>query len=264
VLREVRATYYGQVSYSDWLLGELLEALERTGRASDTALFVASDHGDYAGDYGLVEKWPSGLESCLTHVPLMARLPGGTPGSVCREMVELFDLMPTLLELAGTRATHTHFARSLVPQLHGAPGDPQRAAFSEGGYNTYEPQAFEPRLGGLYGPKTALQNQHPQTVSRCASVKTTRHTFIARPGGVSELYDRVKDPRETCNLIDSQAHARVRESLQARLMNWYINTTGVPPTDRDPRPTPPYYPMPEPSSDPGAPAQILDQGATRE
>jgi hypothetical protein len=47
-------------------------------------------------------------------------------------------------------------------------------------------------------------------------------------------------------------------------MNWYINTTGVPPTDRDPRPTPPYYPMPEPSSDPGAPAQILDQGATRE
>ena len=29
------------------------------------------------------------------------------------EMVELFDIMPTLLELAGTRATHTHFARSL-------------------------------------------------------------------------------------------------------------------------------------------------------
>jgi arylsulfatase A-like enzyme len=260
-LRQVRATYYGQVSYCDWLLGELLEALERTGRTADTALFVGSDHGDYAGDYGLVEKWPSGLESCLTHVPLIGRIPGGTPGVVCREMIELFDVMPTFLELAGTRATHTHFARSLLPQLHGAQGDPQRAAFSEGGYNVYEPQAFEPRLGGLYGAKTDLQNQRPGTVARCASVKTTRHTLIARPGGQSELYDRATDPGETRNLIDSHPHTSVREALQVRLMNWYINTTGVAPLDKDPRATPPYYPTPEHADDPGALARILDQGA---
>ena len=263
-LRRVRATYYGQVSYSDWLLGELLEALERTGRHADTALFVSSDHGDYAGDYGLVEKWPSGLESCLTHVPLIARTPGGNPGVVYREMIELFDIMPTFLELAGTKATHTHFARSLLPQMHGAPGDPERAAFSEGGYNVYEPQAFEPRLGGLYGPKTDLQNQRPDTVVRCASVKTRRHTFIARPGGQSELYDRAADPGETRNLIDSHAHATVRESLQARLLSWYINTTGVPADDKDPRATPPYYPTPVHPADPEALGRILDEGATRD
>jgi choline-sulfatase len=262
-LRQVRATYYGQVSYSDWLLGELLEALERTGHAADTAVFVASDHGDYAGDYGLIEKWPSGLESCLTHVPLIARLPGGTPG-VCQEMIELFDIMPTFLDLAGTKATHTHFARSLLPQLHGAPGDRARAAFTEGGYNEYEPQAFEPRLGGLYGVKTDLQNQHPETVRRCASVKTPRYTLIDRPGGQSELYDRAVDPRETHNLIDSHAHASVREALRDRLLNWYINTTGVPPTDKDPRALPPYYPTPEHSNDPGALGRILDEGASLE
>jgi choline-sulfatase len=89
-------------------------------------------------------------------------------------MNELYDIMPTFLELAGTKAAHTHFARSLLPQIHGAPGDPQRAAFSEGGYNIYEPQAFEPQLGGLYAPKTNLQNEQPGTVSRCASVKTQR------------------------------------------------------------------------------------------
>ena len=77
--RKLRSVYYGQVSYSDWLLGELLEAMDRTSRARDTALLVCSDHGDYAGDFGLVEKWPSGLEDCLTRVPLMARIPGGTP-----------------------------------------------------------------------------------------------------------------------------------------------------------------------------------------
>jgi len=257
-LRKVRATYYGQVSYSDWLLGELLEALERTGRAADTALVVSSDHGDYAGDYGLIEKWPSGLESCLTRVPLIARIPGGTAGTVCREMVELFDIMPTFLELAGTHATHTHFARSLLPQLHGAPGNVDRAAFTEGGYNVYEPQAFEPRLGGLYAPKTDLQNERPETISRCASVRTTRYTYIARPGGQSELYDRAQDPGETRNLIDSHAHAPTREALQLRLMNWYINTTGVPASDKDPRDTPPFYPTPAHPYDPAAIAHILD------
>ena len=42
--------------------------------------------------------------------------------------------MATMLEMADVPAQHTHFARSLVPQLHGAPGDPTRAAFAEGGY----------------------------------------------------------------------------------------------------------------------------------
>ncbi|WP_395407390.1 sulfatase-like hydrolase/transferase [Pseudoduganella sp. UC29_106] len=243
-LRRVRATYYGQVSYADWLFGHLLDALDRTGHANDTALFVASDHGDYAGDYGLVEKWPSGLESALTHVPLIARIPGGARGAVCKDMVELYDIMATMLELGGASATHTHFARSLLPQLHGAPGDPERAAFSEGGYNTYEPQAFEPPLAGIYFAKSALQNSQPDMVARVASVKTRRYNYIARPGGQSELYDRLSDPRENRNLIDSPAHAKVRAELQNRLLNWYINTTGVPPLDKDPRDLPPFYPTP--------------------
>jgi choline-sulfatase len=258
VMRQVRATYYGQVSYSDWLLGELLEALERTGHARDTALFCASDHGDYAGDYGLVEKWPSGLETCLTHVPLLARVPGVAGAAASREMVELYDIMATMLELGGTRATHTNFARSLLPQIHGRPGDPNRAAFSEGGYNVYEPQAFEPRLGGLYGPKTSLQNDKPDTISRCAAVKTTRFTYISRPGGQSELYDRAADPMETNNLIDDGSAAATREALQTRLLNWYIDTSGVPASDKDPRNLPPYYPQPSQDTAPGTVERILD------
>lgn len=258
-LRKVRATYYGQVSYSDWLLGELMEALERTGHAKDTALIASSDHGDYAGDYGLIEKWPSGLESCLTHVPLIARTPGGTAGHVGREMNELYDIMATFLDLAGTRATHTHFARSLLPQLHGAAGDPKRAAFTEGGYNIYEPQAFEPEAGGLYAPKTELQNERPETITRCASIKTPRYTFIARPAGQSELYDRQSDAGETRNLIDSKAHEGVREELQLRLVNWYIDTSGVPASDKDPRDLPPYYPTPRQTAAPGERERLLDQ-----
>lgn len=259
VLREIRAAYYGNVSFSDWLLGELLEAVDRTGHAADTAIIASSDHGDYAGDYGLVEKWASGLESCLTHVPLISRVPGGVSGAVRPEMYELFDIMPTLLELGGTRASHTHFARSLVPQICGEFGNVNRAAFSEGGYNIYEPQAFHPPFAsGMYAPKTNLENDQPQTVSRCASVKTARYTYIVRPQGQSELYDRAEDPHETNNLLDSKTHQAVREELQMRLVNWYINTSGVPPMDRDPRATPPFDPIPHPKSHLGARNEILD------
>ncbi|AIT81819.1 sulfatase (plasmid) [Novosphingobium pentaromativorans US6-1] len=244
-LRQVRATYYGQVSYTDWLLGELMDAIDRTGHADDTALIASSDHGDYAGDYGLIEKWPAGLEDCLTHVPLIIRAPGGKAGHVVEEMTELYDIMPTMLELAGTGATHTHFAVSLIPQLQGAAGDPDRAAFSEGGYNTYEPQAFEPRLGGLYAPKTDLQNLQPKTVARVASVKTRETTFIARPEETSELYDRARDSGLTRNRAADPKAASTVNAMQLSLMNHYIRTTGVPPKDKDRRDTPPYYPTPD-------------------
>lgn len=236
--RKVRAVYYGKVSYSDWLLGELMNALERAGRAADTALFVCSDHGDYAGDYGLVEKWPSGLEDCLTHVPLIARVPGGVAAHVASDLVELYDIMPSCLELAGTRATHTHFARSLLPQLHGSAGDAARAAFTEGGYNTYEPQAFEPVIEGLYGPKTRLQNEQPETITRCAAVRSPRYKFIDRPNDQSELYDCASDPLQQNNLFGEPAVREVQSQLQARLAHWYVDTSGVPPVKRDPRGAP--------------------------
>lgn len=260
-MREIRATYYAQVSYSDWLLGELLQAMERTGRNRDTALVFSSDHGDYAGDYGLVEKWPGALETCLTHVPLIARIPGGAEGVTDPNMVELYDIMATFLDLAGVQANHTHFARSLAPQIHGAPGDPNRAAFTEAGYNIYEPQAFEPpgEGGFLYRKKHDVQNDQPDTVLRCASVRTRQHTYIARPGGQSELYDRSKDPMETTNLIDDAAHHKIRDDLQTRLVNWYIDTTGVPPMDKDPRNAPPHPPSRLQPVSPEERARALDR-----
>jgi arylsulfatase A-like enzyme len=248
-LRNIRAVYYGMVSYSDWLLGELMEALERTGHDKDTALFVSSDHGDYSGDYGLIEKWPSGMEDCLTHVPLIARVPGGKQGVVAPDIVELFDIMPSFLELGGTEAKHTHFARSLLPQMHGLAGDPERAAFIEGGYNVYEPQAFEPVTAGLYGAKTSLEAQKPRDVSRTAAIRTKTHKLIWRPQGDSELYDCRNDPDMRHNLINDASASSVRVALLEKLTSWYVNTSGVPNSWKDDNGLPARYPTPSINSD---------------
>jgi arylsulfatase A-like enzyme len=259
--RKIKAVYYGQVSYSDWLMGELLAALERKGRDKDTAVFLFADHGDYTGDFGLVEKWPSGLEDCLTHVPLIVRVPGGKQGVVADEMVELYDVMQTSLDLAGTTAQHTHFSRSLIPQITGGSGDPDRAAFAEGGYNIYEPQCFEPlgAGGGPYVGKIRLQNERPETVSRSAMVRTRDYKLIVRPQGQSELYSSKDDPQERNNLVGDTSVGKVQADLQNKLLNHCIETTGIAPTDKDPRDLPAFYPTNENLKTPDWQRNILDK-----
>jgi choline-sulfatase len=259
-LRKVRAAYYGKVSYSDWLLGELMEAIERTNHTADTALFILSDHGDYAGDYGLVEKWPSGMEDCLTHVPLIARMPGGTENHVASEQTQIFDVMATCLDLADIQARHTHFARSFVPRLQGSAGDPQRASFVEGGYNTYEPQCFEaePPKGGTYYPRLHLHHAEPETVSRCAAIKTKDFNFVSRPQGESEFYLLKDDPLQKNNRFDDRDVQAMQQEAQTLLLHWYVDTTGIAPWGTDARDFPPYIQRP---TFPGtsSPAEILDK-----
>ena len=240
--REIQALYLGMISYNDWLLGEVLECLAANGYEENTTILFFSDHGDWAGDYGLVEKWPSGLDDTLTRVPLVIRTPGGAEGHVVEEQAELFDIMPTILELAGIEPRHTHFAESLVPQLRGAAGNPERAVHAEGGYDLHEPHCFEgygdenrgPEQ--IYYPKFTLQQDEPLTVCRATMIRTTDWKLIRRPAGVSELYDLRNDPRELTNLYANPAQAEVRRALEKRALDWYVRTADVTPFDRDPRP----------------------------
>jgi arylsulfatase A-like enzyme len=125
---------------------------DRTGHSRDTAVLPCSDHGDYAGDCGLIEKWPAGLEDCRNHVPLIVRIPGGKEGNVSRELTELYDIMPTCLDLAGTNAT-----------------------------------------------------QRPDTITRCAAVRTARYKYIDRPNDQSELYDCQQDSMQLTNMFGDTA-----------------------------------------------------------
>ena len=242
--RKIQAVYLGMIGFVDEMLGRLLDALDEANLADETAVFVLSDHGDWAGDYGLVEKWPSALDDCLTRIPLVARVPGGAKGHVVGEPVEAFDVMATVLELAEVPAGHTHFARSLVSQLRGAAGDPNRAAFAEGGYSLHEPHCFEGvperdagRIapGHIYYPKHEVQQEHPESVSRSVMVRTMTHKLIYRAQGVCELYDLAADPRELSNVYDRAECAGVRRELESRLLNWYVETCDVTPFDEDSR-----------------------------
>ncbi|HLK51587.1 MAG TPA: sulfatase-like hydrolase/transferase [Bryobacteraceae bacterium] len=244
LFRRIHAVYLGQISYFDWVFGEMLAAIDNAGRAQDTYVFLFSDHGDFAGDYGLVEKWPNAMPDVLTRIPLIVRGPGVAAGHTAAGQVELFDVMATCLELAGVRARHRHFAQSLRPQMSGGAGDRNRPVFCEGGYNTSEPWAFEPLdqfadPSNPYYPKVALQNQEPDTVTRSTMIRTLTHKLILRPDDQSELYDFATDPRELHNAYGDSAYQGVQERLTAALADWYVRTSDVAPPERDPRGFPP-------------------------
>ena len=248
--RKLHAVYLGSISYSDYLFGLLLAAVDEFGWSDSTTIAVFADHGDYAGDYGLVEKWPSGLEDVLTRVPLIVRTPGGAKGHVVDTPVQLYDIVPTMLDIAGISLNHVQFGVSQKDQiLHGAVGDANRAVFAEGGYGTNEPRDFEgdvstggiPSKGNIYYPKLLQQQERPLSVCRAAMVRTTTHKLIVRTDPTTdmehecELYDLVNDPRETRNVYGNTSYSTVQAELKDRLFMWYMQTADVTPWLEDNR-----------------------------
>lgn len=249
VLEKIYAVYLGMNSYVDTMLGGIIKALEEKNLMEDTAIIICSDHGDWAGNYGLVEKWPNAMDDDLVKVPLIIRMPGNKEGHVVTGQVEMFDIMPTVLELAGITPQHSHFAQSLLPQLKGAEGDLDRPAFCEGGYDTWEPHCSEGYEGELhkmrnyvmrfpdniYYPKILQQKEHPETVCRTTMIRTLNHKLIKRTSGEDELYDLVNDPRECHNIIHQQEYQSVRAELEGKMLNWYLKTSDTVPVNDDPR-----------------------------
>lgn len=242
--RKLNAAYLGMISFTDWLLGELMAVMEEKGLFENTILIVSSDHGDWAGDYGLVEKWPSDYSDTLTHVPLLVKAPGNKAGHVVEGPVEMFDLMPSVLELAGLSTTHTHFARSFVPQLHGEAEDKNRLVFAEGGYETQEPHVFEgrwnlwnknPEQDSIYLPKGKLQQEIPESVCRTTMIRSLNHKLIRRTAGQDELYDLENDPRELENLIDDSGMQETKSDLERAMLDWFMKTSDTVPVGGDPR-----------------------------
>jgi arylsulfatase A-like enzyme len=252
---EIVAVYYGMVSRVDAQFGRVLAALEESGAAVRTATVFFTDHGEYLGDYELVEKWPSGLHDCLVHVPLIISAPGCRRGESTDALVELVDVMPTLLELAGVPGGHTHFGRSLLPLLRGEADTHRDAAFSEGGFLVEEEPHFEPFHPPPYHVKTSLQHELPALVGKAVAIRTRRWTYVYRLYEQHELYDREADPGELVNLIGRPELAETERELRDRILEFMVSTGDVFPWNRDPR-----WPavegrrvaVPRPSSDPPA------------
>jgi arylsulfatase A-like enzyme len=240
--REIAAVYHGMVSRMDSQLGRILNALGDD--LDDTIVLFFSDHGEYLGDYGLIEKWPSGMHDCLTRDPLIMAGPGISAGAEAAGMVELIDIVPTLYDLAGIEPDYTHFGKSLAPLLANPAAAHRRYAFTEGGYLADEHDQFE-TPGFPYDLKGKAQHDRPETVGKAVAIRSADWTYVWRLYEPPELYDRHADPQELHNLAGKPEHGPLEAEMRDELLRWMIETADVMPWTEDPRFPPIELPTPQ-------------------
>lgn len=177
--------YDGEIAYLDAQLHQLLEHPRLA--AEDTIVVVVGDHGESLGEHGEQTHALLAYDSTL-HVPLIVRAPGIQAGMRVAAPASQVDLASTLLDLVDRPALPGTDGQSLVPLLEGRPW---QATSSYG--ETYLPFY-------TYG------------WSKLRTLRSGRWKFIEAPE--PELYDIVRDPRETTNLIDQEpgvAHDLARD-----------------------------------------------------
>ena len=98
--------YYALVTEIDHCVGEILKALDEAGIAEETIVIYTSDHGDFVGNHGMVEKAALGqnVYEDILNIPLIIRYPGNKlKGKRTAELVSLVDIYPTLVDLLGLK-----------------------------------------------------------------------------------------------------------------------------------------------------------------
>lgn len=106
--------YYASVTYTDAMLGKVLQKLKETGLDKNTIVVLWGDHGWKLGEHGM---WCKHTNFELdAHVPLIIRVPGMKPAKV-KSFAELVDLYPTLADLCKLKAPAELQGKSLVPQM---------------------------------------------------------------------------------------------------------------------------------------------------
>ena len=104
--RNYVGAYYALVTEIDHCVGDILKALDEAKIADETIVIYTSDHGDFVGNHGMVEKTAAGqnVYEDILNIPLIIRYPGNNEnGKRTGELVSLVDVYPTLVELLGLK-----------------------------------------------------------------------------------------------------------------------------------------------------------------
>ena len=174
------------------------QALEESGELDNTVFIFTSDHGYFYGEHGLNEERRLAYEE-TARVPLIIRYPRvARSGSTPDQLVQVIDLAPTVMALAGVPDTVARQGKSLVPPITGDSVPWRKSVLLE----YYTDQVFPRTLNMAY-----------------QAVRTERHKYIhyLELTGMDELYDLQADPFEQDNLIGTPAGDSLLPALRAEL-----------------------------------------------
>ena len=184
-LKRAVASYYALISENDFEIGRIISYLKERDEYDNTIIVYTSDHGDFAGEHGLMGKTFS-VYDAIHRIPLLVRFPG-CPGGISSEaIVESVDLFPTLCQLADLPPPPACDGRAIIEGQ--TIDDSKTAAFCES--------------------------------SGSSAIRTRDFRFVYHQNGEEELYDYRNDPGEMNNVCLDPAYTEIKQNLLRQLLSF--------------------------------------------
>ena len=128
-----KKNFVDMVEYMDFLVGQIVEQLERQGVLDNTLILFTGDNGTHSSIMSettsrRVKGGKSSMTDAGTRVPLVASWPGKSPtGKILNDLVDFSDFLPTLCEAAGAPIPSDRIidGRTFLPQIQGKEGEPR-------------------------------------------------------------------------------------------------------------------------------------------
>lgn len=198
-LAVIAALYDAEIRYLDASLGRLFAHLERSGLLSRTLVIVLSHHGSSFGEHGLGSHVAC-LYEPLVHVPLIVLGPGmARTGMRVPDLVELTDILPTVLELTGGGSASLDLDGRCLPCFGGAPRE--LAAAEWHGEDTW--YFLNSHVPGFLHEALRDPGRRSGLERFARSLRMLRegdYKYIAGSDRSEELYDLATDPEESRDL----------------------------------------------------------------
>lgn len=237
-LKEIRRVYLAMCAKVDDQIGTLIRTLKAEGIYDNTAIIVLSDHGDYTGDYGIVEKCQNCFPDCLVNVPFIIKPPKNiqVDSGINEQLTELTDLCATVHELAGIQVSRTHFSKSLLPTMRDKTTEHRRFVCSEGGRLPGETHCSEMNLflneNDRYAPRQLLQADDTAH-TKAVMIRTKDFKYVLRLGENDEFY--IPSQGEQLNLAQDERYMPIIQNMKEDLLLWYVQTCDSVPEHYDDR-----------------------------
>ncbi len=202
-LKITRPFFFGCNSFVDSEIGRVLDAVDR--HAPDALVIYTSDHGDFLHSHSLSGKGPSTYDE-IARIPFVVRWPGHVhAGTVYDRPVSHIDVAPTMLEYMGLPIPSLLEGGSMLETFE----DPTRRCRDEAFMEFTRYEIDHDDFGGFQPLRAVYDGRYKLTINLMTS---------------DELYDLHEDPEEMINLITSDDHASIRDSLHDKILAWMNDT----------------------------------------
>lgn len=229
---KIRQHYYAAVTYVDDLIGQLLKDVN----FDNTIVLLTSDHGWSLGEHAEWSKY-SNYDVAL-NVPLIIYSPDmlAKANKKLDKVVELLDLFPTIVDLAGLPPIEKCIAdieadtcvegKSLLPYILDNPTDGLvEEAFSQyprpEAYPTFYPNSDKPKLYQIKIMGYSIRNRRFRYTAWAGFDPVTFGRDWTKIYG-EELYDHSIDPQENINLADRPQMQETKNWLLSRLKKQFV------------------------------------------